>query len=192
MLSYNDAWMLLLLTFLLVSPAILLLRRHRGAARGAGGRALSEPSPRRPRRPEPERRAAALPRGDRASSRSFSRIRAARSGATGTPAPGPSPRASWTKARSCSMPRGASSRRRPGSDPNGPFLPLGSVRQKAGKVVHAWAWEGDADPRGSSATRAQPSGRRARGGGSPIPRSTAAPGSIPTPPAPGSTRRRRS
>ena len=30
--------------------------------------------------------------------------------------------------------------------PEGPFLPLGSVRQKAGKVVHAWAWEGDADP----------------------------------------------
>ena len=29
MLSYNDAWMLLLLTFLLVSPAILLLRSHR-------------------------------------------------------------------------------------------------------------------------------------------------------------------
>src|SRR5438045_372324 len=30
--------------------------------------------------------------------------------------------------------------------PEGPFLPLGSVRQKAGKLVHAWAWEGDADP----------------------------------------------
>ena len=30
--------------------------------------------------------------------------------------------------------------------PREPFLPLGSVRQKAGKVVHAWAWEGDADP----------------------------------------------
>jgi predicted NUDIX family NTP pyrophosphohydrolase len=30
--------------------------------------------------------------------------------------------------------------------PVGPFLSLGSVRQKAGKVVHAWAWEGDADP----------------------------------------------
>jgi predicted NUDIX family NTP pyrophosphohydrolase len=29
--------------------------------------------------------------------------------------------------------------------PRGPFRPLGSVRQKAGKVVHAWAWEGDAD-----------------------------------------------
>ena len=28
----------------------------------------------------------------------------------------------------------------------GPFLSLGSIRQKAGKVVHAWAWEGDADP----------------------------------------------
>ena len=32
MLSYNDAWMLLLLTFLAVSPAILLLRRPRGRA----------------------------------------------------------------------------------------------------------------------------------------------------------------
>ena len=30
--------------------------------------------------------------------------------------------------------------------PLGPFLPLGSVRQKAGKTIHAWAWEGDADP----------------------------------------------
>lgn len=28
----------------------------------------------------------------------------------------------------------------------GPFLPLGSVRQKGGKVVHAWAVEGDFDP----------------------------------------------
>jgi predicted NUDIX family NTP pyrophosphohydrolase len=32
-----------------------------------------------------------------------------------------------------------------GIRPQGPFLPLGSVRQKAGKIVHAWAWEGDAD-----------------------------------------------
>jgi predicted NUDIX family NTP pyrophosphohydrolase len=28
----------------------------------------------------------------------------------------------------------------------GPFIPLGAVTQKAGKTVHAWAWEGDADP----------------------------------------------
>jgi predicted NUDIX family NTP pyrophosphohydrolase len=28
----------------------------------------------------------------------------------------------------------------------GPFLPLGQVRQKGGKVVHAWAFEGDCDP----------------------------------------------
>ena len=34
-----------------------------------------------------------------------------------------------------------------GIRPTGPFIPLGSVRQKAGKVVHAWAWEGDADAR---------------------------------------------
>lgn len=28
----------------------------------------------------------------------------------------------------------------------GPFLPLGSIRQKSGKVVEAWAFEGDYDP----------------------------------------------
>lgn len=33
-----------------------------------------------------------------------------------------------------------------GVEPQEPFLPLGSIRQKAGKTVHAWAWEGDADP----------------------------------------------
>jgi len=33
-----------------------------------------------------------------------------------------------------------------GIEPVPPFLALGSVRQKSGKVVHAWAWEGDADP----------------------------------------------
>ena len=34
-----------------------------------------------------------------------------------------------------------------GIRPEDPFLPLGSVRQKAGKLVHAWAWEGEADAR---------------------------------------------
>lgn len=33
-----------------------------------------------------------------------------------------------------------------GIRPQGPFIPLGWIRQKAGKVVHGWAWEGDADP----------------------------------------------
>jgi predicted NUDIX family NTP pyrophosphohydrolase len=33
-----------------------------------------------------------------------------------------------------------------GVTPRGPFIALGAVRQKAGKLVHAWAWEGDADP----------------------------------------------
>lgn len=33
-----------------------------------------------------------------------------------------------------------------GIKPEGPFLELGSITQKAGKIVHAWAWEGDADP----------------------------------------------
>lgn len=33
-----------------------------------------------------------------------------------------------------------------GVNPEGPYLPLGSIRQRSGKTVHAWAWEGDADP----------------------------------------------
>ena len=33
-----------------------------------------------------------------------------------------------------------------GLQPNGPYLPLGAIRQKAGKTIHAWAFEGDADP----------------------------------------------
>ena len=30
--------------------------------------------------------------------------------------------------------------------PYGPAIPLGTVRQKGGKLVHAWALEGDLDP----------------------------------------------
>lgn len=33
-----------------------------------------------------------------------------------------------------------------GIEPGGPYLDLGSVRQKGGKSVRAWAWEGEADP----------------------------------------------
>ena len=29
--------------------------------------------------------------------------------------------------------------------PAGPFIPLGAITQKAGKTVHAWAWQGDAN-----------------------------------------------
>src|SRR5690242_8570577 len=36
MLSYNDAWMFILVTFALVSPAILILRKPKGNAAGAG------------------------------------------------------------------------------------------------------------------------------------------------------------
>jgi predicted NUDIX family NTP pyrophosphohydrolase len=32
-----------------------------------------------------------------------------------------------------------------GLNMSGPFIPLGSIQQKAGKIVHAWACEGDAD-----------------------------------------------
>ena len=33
-----------------------------------------------------------------------------------------------------------------GFDSAGPYLPLGSVIQRSGKTVHAWAFEGDCDP----------------------------------------------
>jgi predicted NUDIX family NTP pyrophosphohydrolase len=33
-----------------------------------------------------------------------------------------------------------------GVTPTGPFLPLTPVKQKGGKVVHAWGFEGDCDP----------------------------------------------
>lgn len=33
-----------------------------------------------------------------------------------------------------------------GFEPRGQFIPLTTIRQKAGKTVHAWAFEGDCDP----------------------------------------------
>jgi predicted NUDIX family NTP pyrophosphohydrolase len=35
-----------------------------------------------------------------------------------------------------------------GFDPCGPFLPLGQVTQRSGKIVHAWAFEGTCNPAG--------------------------------------------
>ena len=34
-----------------------------------------------------------------------------------------------------------------GIKPQGPFIPLGRIKQKGGKIVHAWAFEGDCDPK---------------------------------------------
>jgi predicted NUDIX family NTP pyrophosphohydrolase len=33
-----------------------------------------------------------------------------------------------------------------GTKPSGNFIPLGSIKQKGGKTVHAWAFEGDLPP----------------------------------------------
>jgi len=33
-----------------------------------------------------------------------------------------------------------------GGTSHGPFIPLTAIRQRAGKTVHAWAFEGDFDP----------------------------------------------
>lgn len=35
----------------------------------------------------------------------------------------------------------------------GPYLPLGTVKQKSGKIVHAWACPGDVDPTALKSTR---------------------------------------
>jgi predicted NUDIX family NTP pyrophosphohydrolase len=34
-----------------------------------------------------------------------------------------------------------------GIRPAGPFIPLTPIRQKGGKIVHAWAFRGDCDPK---------------------------------------------
>ncbi len=50
-----------------------------------------------------------------------------------------------------------------GADPPpGPYIPLGSVKQKGGKTVHAWACEGDSKAR-SGAISSKWNGRRAQG-----------------------------
>jgi predicted NUDIX family NTP pyrophosphohydrolase len=33
-----------------------------------------------------------------------------------------------------------------GVKPSGPFIPLTPIKQKGGKIVHAWAFKGDCDP----------------------------------------------
>jgi predicted NUDIX family NTP pyrophosphohydrolase len=33
-----------------------------------------------------------------------------------------------------------------GFEPCAPYIPLGAVRQRSGKIVHAWAFEGNCDP----------------------------------------------
>jgi predicted NUDIX family NTP pyrophosphohydrolase len=40
-----------------------------------------------------------------------------------------------------------------GFEPRGPYIPLGDVTQRAGKIVHAWAFEGDCDPSNLVSTR---------------------------------------
>ena len=40
-----------------------------------------------------------------------------------------------------------------GLKPMGPFTALASVKQKSGKIVHAWAFEGDCDPSTVSSNR---------------------------------------
>jgi predicted NUDIX family NTP pyrophosphohydrolase len=50
-----------------------------------------------------------------------------------------------------------------GIDAEGPFIPLGAVKQKAGKTVHAWAWQGDADPRTVSSNTMRTEWPRASG-----------------------------
>jgi predicted NUDIX family NTP pyrophosphohydrolase len=40
-----------------------------------------------------------------------------------------------------------------GFDPRGPYISLGQITQRSGKIVHAWAFEGDCDPANISSAR---------------------------------------
>ena len=48
--------------------------------------------------------------------------------------------------RICSSRPNGSSRKETGVKPVGPFIPLQSIQQKGGKIVHASAFEGECDP----------------------------------------------
>ena len=50
-----------------------------------------------------------------------------------------------------------------GLTPPGDFIPLGEIRQPGGKVVTAWAVEGDCEPHACEATRSPCPGLPARG-----------------------------
>ncbi|HUE96364.1 MAG TPA: NUDIX domain-containing protein [Longimicrobiaceae bacterium] len=50
-----------------------------------------------------------------------------------------------------------------GVEPKGPFQALGWIRLKSGKVIHAWAWEGDADPAAIRSNTARQEWPRASG-----------------------------
>ena len=70
---------------------------------------------------------------------------AAHSGKAAILAPGPSPRASMTKA-SCQKPRrGANSQEETGWGPKGAMLNLGELRQRKSKIITVFALEGDFD-----------------------------------------------
>ena len=60
---------------------------------------------------------------------------------------GPFPRASPTATKICCSPLGGEFTEETGLTAAGPLLPLGSIQQKGGKIVHAWAFAGDCDPR---------------------------------------------
>ena len=83
-------------------------------------------------------------------SRCSSGIRAARSSPVATSATGRSRRARWPSARILYVEARREFEEETGHAPPAPPaatpIPLGSVIQKGGKIVHAWALEGDLDP----------------------------------------------
>ena len=119
-------------------------------------------------------------RDDRAS-RCCSSIRAARSGPRRTSAPGRSRRASTRRPRRRSRPALREFEEETGTAREGELDDLGTVRQKSGKVVQAWALEGDLDAdaiRSNTFTMQWPprSGRRANSRRSTAPRGSASRG----------------
>ena len=62
------------------------------------------------------------------------------------PAPGRFRKGWLNQEKTCSLQRAASLREETAHAPEGDFIALARVTQKGGKVVHAWAIEGEFDP----------------------------------------------
>ena len=94
--------------------------------------------------------------------RCCSGIPAGRTGPPSTRAPGRFPRAASCRAR---MPLQGAIREfteETGFTPAGRHLPLGPIVQRSGKIVHAWAFEGDCDPTQLVSIMTTPNGRPGR------------------------------
>ena len=100
------------------------------------------------------------------SCRSSSCILADRSGSARISAHGRCRKGRWPKARICLLAARREFEEETGSPISGRFRPLAPRKQPSGKIVHAWALEGDLDPETIRSNTSRWSGRAGRAGSS--------------------------